>query len=68
VGLAVAENGYENERGHGKPPGRVWVRENPRLARDYEQAETDGESVNVGHRHHESDHTAGLSQPPGCFP
>ena len=28
------------------------VSENPRLARNYEQAETDVQSMNVGHRHH----------------
>src|SRR5437763_9774199 len=41
---------------------RVGERETPRLARDYEQAETDAERVNVGHRHHDRDHIAGLSQ------
>jgi hypothetical protein len=27
-------------------------KENPRLARNYEQAETDAERGNIGHRHH----------------
>jgi hypothetical protein len=55
---AEVRNEYENERRHDSLLGRGNGKGSPaRLARDYEQHETDGKRANVGQWLHQQEHT-----------